>query len=557
MLNQITISNLITIEKLQLELTAGMIAITGESGVGKSILIDAIELALGARANGERVRPGQEKADICLTFDLTQAAEARDWLKSYDLDGNSHECLIRRTLYRDGRSRSYINNLPITLQPLREFSGLLMNIHGQHEHHALLKTEVQRTLLDRYAGHEDLVFKVKHLAEEWHHLDREITELRTRANDRTSLSQYLKFQLEELEALQLMPHEFEALDLEHKQLAHADELIKNLNQSITFIADHENQNAIHWINEAIRSLELVQKVDAKIILWVDTLKNTLIQLSDIEDELHRYLDSLSIDPEQLQKTEERLSTLFNLARKHKVDPHELFSFQQKLATELKELEQSNERIELLLAKMQRLEADYSALAEKLSKNRAQSAKKLDKQITEILQTLSLPHGKFHIHFEPLPKDEIPAYGLEKIIFEIQTNPDQPMQSLAKIASGGELSRISLAIHIATAKQQTIPTLIFDEIDVGVSGQTAETIGKLLRQLGKTFQVLCITHVPQVAALSHHHLKVEKMLRDKTTYTTINVLEAKEKVKEIARMLGGAQITQKTLAHAEEMLDGDF
>lgn len=554
MLTQIHISHLITIEKLFLELPFGMTVMTGESGVGKSILIDAIELALGGRANAEIIRPGQEKADISLTFDISRLPDARQWLKSFDINIEANECLIRRTLYRDGRSRSYINDMPTTLQPLRELSELLINIHGQHEHQTLLKPDKQRTLLDRYAGHENLVLNIEHLAQERRGLQHEITELRAKASDRATHAEYLKFQLAELEALNLAPNEFATLDIEHKQLANADELIKNMNHALLCLADQENHNAIQLINESLRALETIQRIDPKMTTWIDNLKNTLIQLSDTEDELRHYLDSITVDPEQLQQIELRLSTLFNLARKHKINPPDLYDFQQKLAHEFQDLEQSDERIEALVKKITVIENEYLTIAEQLTKKRIKAAKTLEQQITKTMQSLSLPHGKFHIHFEPLEQNEFPSYGLEKITFQIQTNPDQPLLPLAKIASGGEVSRISLAIHIATAKQQTIPALIFDEIDVGVSGQTAEMIGKLLRQLGETLQVFCITHVPQVAVQGHHHLLVEKSIKNKVTFTTIKLLSAEEKTKEVARMLGGAQITQKTLDHAQEMLE---
>lgn len=554
MLTQVDIHNLITIEKLQLDLLAGTTIITGESGVGKSILIDAIELALGGRATGDLVRVGEEKADICLTFDLTHSPDARAWLKNYDLAADTDECLIRRTLYKDGRSRCYINQMPTTLQPLREFSEFLINIHGQHEHQTLLKSDTQRVFLDRYAGQEDTTHQVHALSSEWHALKREMAELKARADERSSMTEFLKFQLNELAELHLSQNEFETLDLEHKQLANAEGLLHHLQQAILRLSEQEGQNVVSFLNETIRTLEQVQTVDPKIAGWIETLNNALIQITDVETDLYRYHGSIEIDPEQLQRTEQRLSTLFNLARKHKIDPPELYDFEQKMQKELQELEQSDERLGALAASMQAVEKEYFAVANELTKTRMQAAKNLEKEITETMRTLSLPHGKFHIEFEPLEKNSLPPHGLEKITFQIQTNPDHPLQPLAKIASGGELSRISLAIHIATAKQQSLPALIFDEIDVGVSGHTAEMIGKLLRQLGETLQIFCITHAPQVAAQGHHHLNVKKSIKNNVTYTTIKTLSFEEKVTEIARMLGGIEITDKTLAHAKEILE---
>lgn len=576
MLTQIHISNLVTIESLQLDFLKGTTVITGETGAGKSILIDAIELALGSRVTSNIVRPHQEKADISICFDVAKLPHARAWLKNYDLDTDNHECIIRRTITQDGRSRSYINGMPTTLQPLRELAELILNIHGQHEHHSLLKSEKQRDILDRYAnhfeeqtllkaknqremldrfaGHFNLVDQVQTLAEEWRTLNHEITELKKLSADRNQRSEFLKFQLSELEDLQLLPNEFATLDLEHKQLAHADELLKNINGAVNLLAEDEEQNAIRALNQAIIALESVQKIDPKISAWVDSLKNALIQLSDTEDELRRYLDSTELDPERLQQIEERIGKIFDLARKHKVSPQELYDYQLKLAEEFSHLENSDERLATLTQQLKTIEKKYAETADKLSKSRLLASKKLDAEITKIIRTLSLPHGIFQTHFEKEITEKFSPHGLEKIIFQITTNTDQALQPLNKVASGGELSRIALAIHIATASQHVVPTLIFDEVDVGIGGGTAEIVGKLLRELGQTHQVLCITHQPQVASLGHHHLKVEKIQSANSTQTHMKLLSEKERIAEIARMLGGVEITKKTLEHAKEMLD---
>lgn len=578
MLTQIHISNLVTIETLHLDFLSGTTVITGETGAGKSMLIDAIQLALGGRVAGNIVRPHQEKADISICFDVSKLSSARAWLKNYDLDTETNECIIRRTITQDGRSRSYINGMPTTLQPLRELAELVLNIHGQHEHQTLLKSDKQRDILDRYAshidaheeaevllksknqreildryaGHFNLVDKVQAYAEEWRTLHQEIHELKKLSDDRSNRSEFLKFQLQELEELQLQPDEFQTLDLEHKQLAHADELLQNINQALSVLTEAEEHNAIRSLNQALQALESVQKVDPKIAAWIDSLKSALIQVSDTEDELRRYLDSVELDPERLQQIESRITTIFDLARKHKIAPQELYDFQLQLAKEYSELENSDERLLQLTQQLQTLEKNYFAVAEKLSASREGAAKKLDAEITKIIRTLSLPHGKFHTHFEKEVTEKIASHGLEKIIFQITTNTDQALQPLNKVASGGELSRIGLAIHIATASQHTIPTLIFDEVDVGIGGGTAEIVGKLLRELGKTHQVLCITHQPQVASLGHHHLRVEKIQKNASTQTHIKLLSEKERVDEIARMLGGVEITKKTLEHAKEM-----
>lgn len=554
MLTQIHISNLVTIQELHLDLTKGTTVITGETGAGKSVLIDAIELALGDRATSEVIRAGQEKADISLCFDVSKLPEASAWLQQYELNNENNECIIRRTINREGRSRSFINGMPITLQPLRELGELLINIHGQHEHQALLKSEAQRNMLDQFAGHADLVNNVRALTEEWHALSCEMKALQKLSADRTQRSEYLKFQLQELEDLNLTPDEFSALDLEHKQLAHSGELLQNINLALNVLTEDEEQNAAHLLHQAVQSLETVQRVDPKISTWIETLKNAIIYVSDAEDELRRYLDAVDLDPERLQVVEQRISTIFDMARKYKVAPHELYDLHQKLKKEFSELENSDEHLATLRQNMDALEKHYHEVAHKLSQSRLKAAKRLADQITATIQELAMPQGEFHVLFEmedfshPLPT------GMEKVIFEIKTNVGQDLLPLAKIASGGELSRISLAIHLATAQQHTVSSLIFDEVDVGIGGGTAEIVGKLLRRLGDTHQVLCITHAPQVAAQGHQHLRVEKVVTNDVTYTNISVLTPAEKVQELARMLGGVEITQKTLDHAREMLE---
>ncbi len=553
MLTHLHISHLITIHDLKLDLTAGTTVITGETGAGKSILIDAIALALGGRGNADVVRKDQDKADISLCFDTRKLPEARAWLKSYDLD-NDHECIIRRTIYKDGRSRSYINGMPTTLQPLRELSDLLINIHGQHENQSLLKSDKQRDMLDRYAGHMNWVDKVLHLAQEWQKVSAELNDLKTLSDERTSRSEFLQFQLNELEALHLQQDEFQTLDLEHKQLAHAGELLENMNLALACLGEDENDCALTQLNRAAHALETIQRVDPKIKPWIESIKNAIIQVSDTEGELRHYLETVDLDPERLQWLDQRIATLFDIARKHKVAPQELYELQQRIAQELLELTSSDERIAALNSKLTAIQQEYMVVAKKLSDSRKKSAMKLEKEITQSIQALSLPHGQFHIQLETEETTRLSLHGLEKVYFQIKTNAGQPMQLLAKVASGGELSRISLAIHMATAEQHTIPTLIFDEVDVGIGGGVAEMVGKLIRRLGDTHQILCITHLPQVAAQGHQHLLVEKSDQKNMTYTNIRHLSLEEKANEIARMLGGVEITRKTLEHAQEMLE---
>jgi DNA repair protein RecN (Recombination protein N) len=554
MLTQIDILNLATIQKLHIDLQPGTTVITGETGAGKSVLIDAIELALGGRATGDFVRQGSEKADISLTFAVRKLPEMLSWLKEHDLESDGDECIVRRTLSRDGRSKSYINNIPTTLQVLRELSDMVINIHGQHEHQALFQLATQRDMLDKYAGHVDLSEKVAGLSQEWHCVQATIAQLQQANQDRNSRSEFLRFQLQELVELNLQPDEFQALDLEHKQLANAGALIENLAFALTTLSDDEEHNAGRALNQILHALENIREFDPKISSWIENIKNALIQVNDVENELRHYQENIDLDPERLKWIEQRLGTLFDMARKHKVKPENLLALQEKIATELQSLDNSDARVAELEAKLVQIEKDYQAAAKKLSASREKAGKQLAKEITDIIHELSLPHGKFQV---ALSKEDVAAfasYGAEKIIFQITTNVGQPLQPLAKVASGGELSRISLAIHMATAEQHTIPTLIFDEVDVGISGGTAEIVGKLLRGLGATHQLLCITHSPQVAAQGHQHLLVAKRHESDATYTDIRTLNAKDKISELARMLGGVEITKKTLDHAKEMVE---
>jgi len=552
MLTQIHISNLATIQTVSLELTTGTTVITGETGAGKSIVIDAIEFALGKRATTDIIRAHQEKADVSICFDIRYLPEVDVWLKQHDVDSEAKECIIRRTITRDGRSRSYLNQMPITLQVLKELSELLIDIHGQHEHQSLLRPEKQRELLDHYAGHYPLVTEVQKLATEWHAVTQEYKQLQTLSSEHTARAEFLKFQLQELEELNINPDEFQQLDIEHKQLANADELLNQLNFSIHTLADNEENNILSLLNRLTHALESIRDVDSKVIPWLEVIKNTHIQLGDVEDELRRYLESTHLNPERLQWVEQRISKIFDTARKHKVAPAELFEFQQKLATELHSLENSDECLAQLSQQLQEIKKDYQNVAKKLSLSRKTFAMKLENEISHTIRKLSLPNGTFHVAFNDT-ENELSPHGLEKITFEITTNLGQPLQPLAKIASGGELSRISLAIDIATAEQHTIPTLIFDEVDVGISGATAEIVGKLLNRLGKTHQVLCVTHLPQVAAQGHQHLRVEKTDDKKATHTHIRLLDGEERIAELARMLGGVKITKTTLEHAKEMI----
>lgn len=554
MLTEIHIHNLITIQELHLDFHKGTTVITGETGAGKSILMDAIEIALGNRANNSIIRPGQEKAELSVCFDVNKLPLAKEWLENYDLANENNECILRRVIHQDGKSKSFINGMPTTLQPLRDLSDLLLQVHGQHEHQSLLKSDYQREMLDRHIGHQHLIDMVSHLAEERRKIMQSISELHKRLDEKNARKNFVVFQLKELEDLQLVQDEFQNLDIEHKQLAHAGELLENLNYAVSCLTENEKNNVLYTLHQVLNSLENVQQVDPKITTWIENLNSTIIQISDIENELRRYLASVDLDPARLHWVENRISCLFDVARKHKINPQELYELQHRLTNELKDLDDSDNQLASMSQKLKDIEKQYGIHAAKLSENRKKAAKKISETITNTIHQLSLPHAEFDIHLEDDATKSFSPHGLEKIIFRIKTNAGQAPQPIAKIASGGELSRIALAVHLAIASKHQTPTLLFDEIDVGIGGGTAEIVGKLLRELGNSHQVICITHQPQVAALGHHHLHVAKIQNKHSTETKVHFLKSEDKINELARMLGGVEITKTALAHAKELIE---
>lgn len=558
MLTQIHIRDLATIEALHLDFLTGTTMITGETGAGKSIFIEAIELALGGRASQAIVRTGKEKAEIGLCFDITHFPKAIDFLKKLELYQTATECIIRRLIMSDGRSRCFINGSPVTVNLVKELGELLFHLHGQHEQQVLLNAETQREMLDRFADHLPLAAQVKMLAEEWKQLGQEIKILREKFDERSERCEYLRFQLDELQALKLQPSEWDVLEAEHARLAHAEELLRNLQQAALRIAADDKQNVLAQLNDVRKLFESIHHYEPKVKIWLDTLNSAVLQLSDLESELQNYLEKTELDPEKLQQVEQRVSHIFNLSRKHKVLPQELAEFTENLTKELARLNSSDEDLSKLLERQKLIEKEYLKLAEKLSQSREKAAAILEKEITSTIRSLSLPHGLFKIGLEKIQQAQdtitLSPHGNERVTFLIKTNPDQTLQPLSKVISGGELSRLSLACHLALANRTSIPTLVFDEVDTGLSGATAEKIGKLLQKLGDSYQVFCVTHQAQVAACGHHHLLVEKYFVAQTTHTRLRILNEKEKTREIARMLGGEKITQKTLDHAKEILE---
>jgi DNA repair protein RecN (Recombination protein N) len=553
MLAHLSIQNFTLIDTLELEFKAGMTVLTGETGAGKSIIIDALSLALGARTDISIIKHGTERCAISASFHIAQLPAAQQWLIEHELD-NEHDCLLRRVIGQDGRSRGSINGQTVPLQMLRELGHLLVSIHGQHEHQTLLKTDKQRSLLDAYGGHISLVKNLQTLYSRWRKTQEQLTSLQTQNTQKTARYELLTYQVKELEKLGLQAEELAALDTEQRQLAHADELLQTCQNTLNLISENDEINLLNLLNTAHNQLSHLQKLDNKLSTVADLLNNAIIQTEEADNELRHYLDKIELNPERLQFVEQRLTQIHEVARKHRVKPEELYALQQTLTTELQQLENSDIQLLQLQQELEQLTHEYQTVATELTQKRQQAAQQLSPLVEKHLHELGMPGGRLQIQFETLLKDSCHPAGLENIEFYVSANPGQPLQPLAKVASGGELSRISLAIHVLTTQNEATPTLIFDEVDVGIGGGTAEIVGRLLRTLGKSAQVLCVTHLPQVASQGHQHLQVSKMLDTQTTQTQIKLLDEAEKIQEIARMLGGVKITSQTLAHAKEMLE---
>ena len=555
MLQFLNIQNFTIISELELEFENGMTVLTGETGAGKSILIDALLLALGGRAENSIIKHGEERCSITASFIIDKLPTVQQWLTEHELSEDK-ECILRRTINLDGRSRAFINGQTVPVQLLRELGSLLVNIHGQHENQNLIKPDKQRSLLDAYGNLIPLTKKTQQLYNDWHKAQDALHQLQTQNKQNQERYDLLKYQVQELDKLALQADELEHLDKEQRQLANAGSLLENGQKTINLLDENGETNIISLLNTAHQQILHLQRFDTKFNEIAELINNALINAEEANNELQRYFDKFELNPERLEWVEQRLSSIHEFARKHRINPNELIALHQRLAHELDQIENSDIHLEKLQSKVEELAQDYLKTAEELSKKRLQTAKKLAPLVTEKIQELGMPGGRFHIEISRNANNAYSSYGLEKIEFQVSANPGQSLQPLAKVASGGELSRMSLAIHVLTAQNETTPTLIFDEVDVGIGGGTAEIVGLLLRSLAKHSQILCVTHLPQVAAQGHHHIQVGKTTSNKTTKTQVAFLDKASKIQEIARMLGGLKITNQTLAHAREMVEAN-
>jgi DNA repair protein RecN (Recombination protein N) len=545
MLTHLQIKNFTIIDLLDVEFQAGMTVLTGETGAGKSIIIDALELVLGGRFDSKAIRPNSEKCEITASFDVTQINDAKEWLNNHDIETND-EAIIRRIINRDGKSKSTINGTIFPQQLIREFGALLLNIHGQHEFQFLLQRDKQLALLDIYANHQPILKKLTGLYQDWHNVQTEIQALADLTQNHEEKRALLAYQLSELETLALAENEIAELHQEHKQLINVDSLLKYYQDALEIL----NNSHLHAAKTALAK---IAEIDANICTAQEIVETAAIQLTEATDELQTNLRRIEPDPERLQWVEKRLETIYNIARKHHIKPEELFNLHLELKNKLASITLATTKAATLSAREATLLTEYQQVANNLSLKRQKIADKLNKEITSKMHELNMPHGEFNIQFTAAESTLPNPSGLDQIEFQVRTNKGHPMQPLHKIASGGELSRLSLAIQVITAEKYHTPTLIFDEIDTGISGKTAQVVGKLLKQLSQNTQVFCVTHLPQIAAKGNNHLKVDKNVVADVTITQLTSLTHENKITEIARMLSGDKITKQSLGYAEELL----
>lgn len=549
MLTHLSIRNFTLVDSLELDLSGGLTAMTGETGAGKSLLIDALSLALGERAEYDRIRHGCDRSEISAHFDLSKRPSAHQWLTDNDFELED-ECILRRVITREGRSRSYINGQSATTKQLRELGEQLLDIHSQHAHQSLLKKETHRELLDTFGGHTENANIVKVLFKEWQTAKQTYTEARDNAEENSERAQLLNYQISELDSLALEPGELETLEAEQLQIDHAEGILSAGNHLLA-TCTNEQVGIQTLMRQAIVQIEQLTSVPEPYSAALEMLLSAEIQIQEASSEVSRFIDGFEADQERQQWVAERLNTAYEIARKHRISPQDLMDFHQRLAEEIKTIACDDDQLEALKQAAESAETRFLEVAKSLSENRKNTAKALTSKINEQLHQLDMPNSHLAIQVENLAKPN--DTGLDTIEILISTNPGQPVKSLGKVASGGELSRVSLAIQVVIAQNAHLGTLVFDEVDVGIGGATAGTVGLLLKQLGQAGQVLCVTHLPQVASQAHNHLHISKQSSNANAASSLSVLNTTERVEEIARMLGGQKITQQTLAHAKEML----
>lgn len=558
MLTSLSIHQYALIEHMELDFSSGMTVITGETGAGKSILLGALGLTLGQRAEAGCVRQNQDKADIAATFSVNN--NALSWLEAHDLPADDDSIILRRVISSEGRSRGYINGRPVSASDLRDLGQHLIGVHSQHAHQRLMEKEAPREILDAYAALTPLAHKVKQRWSVWKKAEKRLKQLSESSSELIAQRQLLDYQVGELRQLELSEGELTELETEQKRLSGAENTLLSGQSALVVCHGGDSagdssggEAASQMVHRALQELDNIDDKHPLLEEVRDMLGQARIQLDEAGSSLQRYLDTIDMNPHRLQQVDSRLSELYSMARKHHIRAEDLYDHWQEQEAALAELSVSDEDLETLTEEVRSLESDYLNEAQALSDKRHKAAGKLSSAVTTHFDSLGLGKAAFSTRIEVLPVTQASAQGLDSISFEVQTNPGMPAGPLAKVASGGELSRISLALQVVTAATSHTPCLIFDEVDVGVGGGTAERVGRLMRQLGENAQIMCVTHQPQVASQAHNHFQVSKVSGDSTTHTHIRILTDQQRQEEVARMLGGVEITRQTLAHAGEML----
>ena len=555
MLTQLTINNFAIVRQLEIELTKGMSVITGETGAGKSIAIDALGLCLGQRIETSMVREGQERAEICATFFIEPTNPAYQWLQEQELQDpdNPSDCILRRVINADGRSKAFINSTPVSASQLKEIGQYLIHINGQHASQLLLKNDYQLQLVDTFAHHHDLLAQMREDYRAWKNFQTQVKTFQQKVAENEAKKQLLQYQVEELDEFALCPNEYLELEEDQRRLSNSEQLTQLSQSALQLLSENETVSIDSMLYRATQYIDELRELDPRYASVQTMLNDALIQVQEATSEVQHLASHIEQDPMLLQEIEQRLGQALQLARKHNVKPEELVEWHQKLKAELTALLDFSESEERLILEEKAAFEKMQHTAKQLHESRSQAAEKLAQQVTHSIKGLAMENAEFFIEVNS-DLTKVVANGADNIVFTLRSNLGQQAQPLAKVASGGELSRISLAIQVLTTDQSAIPTLIFDEVDVGISGKTASVVGKLLRQLGDKCQVLCVTHLPQVACHGHHQFNVEKFTVDDKTETKMTALSQEERVPALARLLGGSEITDLALANAQEMLD---
>lgn len=555
MLTQLTINNFAIVRQLEIELAKGMSVITGETGAGKSIAIDALGLCLGQRIETSMVREGQERAEICATFFIEPTNPAYQWLQEQELQDpdNPSDCILRRVINADGRSKAFINSTPVSASQLKEIGQYLIHINGQHASQLLLKNDYQLQLVDTFAHHHDLLVQMREDYRAWKNLQTQVKTFQQKVAENEAKKQLLQYQVEELNEFALRPNEYLELEEDQRRLSNSEQLTQLSQSALQLLSENETVSIDSMLYRATQYIDELSELDPRYVSVQTMLNDALIQVQEATSEVQHLASHIEQDPMLLQEIEQRLGQALQLARKHNVKPEELVDWHQKLKAELTALLDFSESEERLILEEKAAFEKMQHTAKQLHESRCQAAGKLAQQVTHSIKGLAMENAEFFIEVNS-DLTKVASNGADNIVFTLRSNLGQQAQPLAKVASGGELSRISLAIQVLTSDQSAIPTLIFDEVDVGISGKTASVVGKLLRQLGDKCQVLCVTHLPQVACHGHHQFNVEKFTVNDKTETKMTALSQEERVPALARLLGGSEITELALANAQEMLD---